>query len=72
MFSSDGMKINTTGDWAQMCLSVVDKRESAERVGPQKWADRVLPEPTARVGGACALPADRGTLSGDVLISVHK
>ena len=48
-FSSDGMKINTTGGWAEMRLSVVDKRESGEAAGPEKWADRVLPEPTARL-----------------------
>lgn len=48
-FSSDGMKINTTGGWAEMRLSVLDKRESGEGVGPEKWADRVLPEPTARL-----------------------
>lgn len=48
-FSSDGMKINTTGGWAEMRLSVLDKRESAEAVGPEKWAQRVLPEPTTRL-----------------------
>ncbi|HEX4053055.1 MAG TPA: hypothetical protein VHX86_02205 [Tepidisphaeraceae bacterium] len=53
-FSSDGMKINTTAAgrrcvWAEMRLGVLDKRESAEGVGPEKWADRVLPKPTARL-----------------------
>ena len=48
-FSSDGIKINTVGGWAEMRLSVLDKRESAQPVGPEHWADRVLPEPTARL-----------------------
>jgi len=48
-FSSDGMKINTVRGWAEMRLSVLDKRESTGAVGPEQWADRVLPEPTARL-----------------------
>ena len=48
-FSSDGMKINTVNGWAEMRLSVLDKRESAAAAEPEQWADRVLPEPTARL-----------------------
>lgn len=48
-FSGDGMKINTVDGWAEMRLSVLDKRETGAAVGPEQWASRVLPEPTARV-----------------------
>lgn len=48
-FSSDGMKINTTGGWAEIRLSVLDKRESGAAADPEQWAQRVLPEPTARL-----------------------
>lgn len=48
-FSTDGVKVNTTGGWCEMRLSVLGKRESAPPAGPQQWADRVLPDPTARV-----------------------
>lgn len=48
-FSTDGVKVNTTGGWCEMRLSVLDKRESGEPAGPQEWADRVLPAPAARV-----------------------
>ena len=48
-FSTDGVKVNTTGGWCEMRLSVLGKRESGEAATPGDWADRVLPEPTARV-----------------------
>lgn len=48
-FSTDGVKVNTTGGWCEMRLSVLDKRESGGAATPQEWADRVLPEPAARV-----------------------
>ena len=58
-FSSDGMKINTTGGWAEMRLSVLDKRESGEGVVPEQWADRVLPGANSRVWrGVRSRPAD--------------
>jgi len=48
-FSTDGVKVNTSGGWCEMRLSVLGKRESGDAAGPRQWADRVLPEPTARV-----------------------
>ena len=48
-FSSDGVKINTTGGWREMRLSVLAKREAAEPCEPQDWDKRVLNEPTVRL-----------------------
>jgi hypothetical protein len=48
-FSTDGVTVNTTGGWCEMRLSVLGKRESGAAAAPRDWADRVLPEPTARV-----------------------
>jgi hypothetical protein len=51
-FYSDGVKVNTTGGWREMRLSVFAKRLAALPATPQQWKDRVLPEPTARVAFA--------------------
>jgi hypothetical protein len=48
-FSTDGVKVNTTGGWCEMRLSVLDKRESGPPAAPHDWDRRVLPAPSARV-----------------------
>jgi hypothetical protein len=48
-FSSDGVSVNTTEGWREMRLSVLSKRESADAAGPERWDERVLPPPTARL-----------------------
>jgi hypothetical protein len=48
-FSTDGVKVNTTGGWCEMRLSVLDKRESGPPAAPHEWDRRVLPGPTGRV-----------------------
>lgn len=49
-FSTDGVKVNTTTrGWCEMRLSVLGRRESGDAAGPEQWADRVLPDPTARI-----------------------
>lgn len=49
-FSTDGTSVNTTEGWREIRLSVLSKRESAAAATPAQWDERVLPEPTARVG----------------------
>jgi hypothetical protein len=58
-FSTDGVKVNTTGGWAEMRLSVLNKRESGTCVGPEQWDRRVLPEPTARIAWCQIAPCDK-------------
>jgi len=53
-FYTDGVKVNTVDGWREMRLSVFAKREAGEPVTPDRWKDRVLPEPAARVA-ACAI-----------------
>src|SRR6516162_5478353 len=48
-FSTDGVKINTTGGWREMRLSVLAKRAAALPCQPQDWDKRVLNEPTVRL-----------------------
>jgi len=48
-FSTDGVKINTTGGWREMRLSVLAKREPAVFCEPSKWDERALKEPTVRI-----------------------
>lgn len=48
-FSSDGVKINTTGGWREMRLSVLAKREASGPCRPRDWDKRVLNEPTVRL-----------------------
>lgn len=48
-FSTDGVKVNTVKGWAEMRLSVLNRRESASPAEPHEWDRRVLPEPAARV-----------------------
>ena len=48
-FYSDGLKINTTGGWREMRLNLLQKRERATPVGPEKWNERVLPEASVRL-----------------------
>jgi hypothetical protein len=48
-FSTDGVKINTTGGWREMRLSVLARREAARPCEPSEWDQRVLNEPTVRI-----------------------
>jgi hypothetical protein len=48
-FSTDGVKINTTGGWREMRLSVLAKREPTTACEPSEWDQRVLNEPTVRI-----------------------
>jgi hypothetical protein len=59
-FYSDGLKINTTGGWREMRLNLLQKRERATPVTPQRWRDRVLPEATVRLA-SCAVADSRLT-----------
>ena len=53
-FYSDGLKVNTTGGWREMRLNLLQKREKAMPVAPEKWNDRVLPEASVRLA-SCAM-----------------
>lgn len=55
-FSTDGVKVNTTRGWMEMRLNILCKRESGEPASPQKWNDRVLPEPTVRLAWCAIAP----------------
>jgi hypothetical protein len=59
-FYSDGLKINTTGGWREMRLNLLQKRERALPVTPEKWKDRVLPEASVRLA-SCATADSRLT-----------
>jgi len=59
-FYSDGLKINTTGGWREMRLNLLQKRERALPVTPEKWKDRVLPEASVRLA-SCAIADSRLT-----------
>ena len=48
-FYSDGLKINTRKGWREMRINLLQKREAADPVPPEKWKDRVLPDATVRV-----------------------
>ena len=67
-FSTDGVQVNTTGGWREMRLSTLAKREPAAPCQPQRWADRVLNEPTVRfstcaIADACHVGAGWARLS---------
>jgi hypothetical protein len=51
---SDGLKVNTTEGWREMRLNLLQKRERADPVLPEKWRDRVLPEASIRLA-SCAI-----------------
>ena len=53
-FSTDGLKVNTVGGWREMRLSVMSKREPALPAPPQRWDDRPLNAPAARLA-VCAI-----------------
>jgi hypothetical protein len=54
-FYTDGVKVNTTGGWRELRLSVLARREAGAPTEPQDWEDRPLPPPTARLAwGAIA------------------
>jgi len=56
-FYTDGVKINTTGGWREMRLSVLAKRPPARPAKPSQWKERVLEEPTARLAICAIAPA---------------
>jgi hypothetical protein len=56
-FYSDGLKVNTTGGWREMRLNLLQKRERAMPVPPEKWNDRVLPEAGVRLASCCIADA---------------
>ena len=53
-FSTDGLKLNTTGGWKEMRLSVLGKREPAAAALAGQWADRPLEAPSTRMA-ICAI-----------------
>ena len=57
-FYTDGVKINTVDGWREMRLSVLAKRPAALPATPRQWKDRVLEEPTARMGVCAIAPAN--------------
>jgi hypothetical protein len=56
--SSDGVKINTTGGWREMRLSVLAKREPTTPAQPKDWDTRVLNDPTAKLAGCMIADAN--------------
>lgn len=48
-FSTDGLKVNTTGGWREIRQSVICKRTPASPAPPERWEARVLEPPTVRV-----------------------
>jgi hypothetical protein len=57
-FYTDGVKVNTTGGWREMRLSVLAKRQAALPATPAQWKDRVLSAPTARMAVCAIAPAN--------------
>lgn len=55
---SDGLKVNTTDGWREMRLNLLQKREKAGPVSPERWRDRVLPEASMRLA-SCAIADSR-------------
>jgi hypothetical protein len=54
-FYTDGVKVNTTGGWRELRLSVLARRPAGAAAEPEDWEDRPLPKPTARLAwGAIA------------------
>lgn len=58
-FSTDGVKINTTGGWREMRLSVLAKRQPIAAAGPDQWDKRVLNRPSVRLASCAIANADR-------------
>jgi hypothetical protein len=48
-FSTDGTSVNTVDGWREMRLTTVLKREPTTSATPEKWDQRVLNEPAARL-----------------------
>ena len=55
-FSTDGLKINTVDGWREIRLSVLSKREPVAPAPAQKWDDRPLDPPTARMAVCAVAP----------------
>ncbi len=58
-FSTDGLKLNTTGGWREIRLSVMSKREPALPATPDQWDQRPLEAPTARLAVCAIAPCGR-------------
>ena len=58
-FSSDGVKINTTGGWREMRISVLARREASLPCAAKDWDKRVLHEPSVRLASCRIADADR-------------
>lgn len=56
-FYTDGVQVNTVDGWREMRLSVFVKRPAGSPATPEQWKDRVLPEPSSRVGFAAIAPS---------------
>ncbi|MDB5330219.1 MAG: hypothetical protein JWP03_1370 [Phycisphaerales bacterium] len=59
-FYSDGLKINTTGGWREMRLNLLQKRQRATPVTPERWKERVLSQASVRLA-SCAVADSRLT-----------
>jgi hypothetical protein len=53
-FSTDGLKVNTVEGWREIRQSVISKRTAGQSVPAEKWDDRTLDPPTARLA-ICAI-----------------
>jgi len=51
-FLTDGVMVNTRAGWREMRLSLFAKRPAGPAASVQQWADRHLPDPTARLAWA--------------------
>jgi hypothetical protein len=51
-FQTDGTCVNTLEGWKEMRVGVFAKRPAGAAAGPDEWATRPLPRPTARVAFA--------------------
>lgn len=58
-FYTDGVKVNTTGGWREMRLTVLARRPAAAATDPADWDRRVLPEPTAKLASCMIADCDR-------------
>jgi len=64
-FYTDGTMVNTRSGWREMRLGLFSKRPAGEAASVQQWADRHLPDPTARLTYArFATSAQVGDLIG--------
>ena len=58
-FYTDGVQVNTTGDWREMRVSVFAKRLATRPVEPSRWKERTLEKPQCRVAWAAIADSRR-------------